>query len=61
LDAAIGGEGVPYDRVSIPRLTLLAGDPPRLDEDQPVPGVRVFTATARVGADGSKYVMTRGA
>ena len=58
LEAAFVGEGAPYNRVSIPRLTLKPSGPPILDEDQPLPGVRVFTATARAGADGSQYVLT---
>lgn len=58
LEAALGGDGVPYNRVSVPRLTLQPSGPPLLDEDRPLPGVRVFTATARPGADGSQYVLT---
>lgn len=59
LEAALGGEGMPYNRVSVPRLTLKPFSPPVLDEDQPLPGVRVFTATAGPGADGSQYVLAR--
>lgn len=61
LEAALAGEGVPYNRVSIPRLTLKPFEAPLLDEDQPLPGVRVFTATARADDDGSQYVLTRDA
>ena len=59
LEAALAGEGVPYNRVSIPRLTLKPSGPPLLDEDQPLPGMRVFTATARPGGDGSQYVLSK--
>jgi hypothetical protein len=59
LEGALAGERMPYNRVSIPRLTLKPTGPPLLDEDQPLPGVRVFTATARPDADGSQYVLTR--
>lgn len=55
LEAALSGEELPYSRVSVPRLSLTPGPPPLLDEDEPLPGVRVFTATARTGSDGSKY------
>ncbi len=58
LEAALGGEGLPYNRVSVPRLTLKPSGPPQLDEDQPLPGVRVFTAIARPGDDGSQYALT---
>jgi hypothetical protein len=58
LEAALGGDGLPYNRVSAPRLTLLSGEPPLLDEEQAVPGVRVFAATAHsAGDDGSKCWM----
>lgn len=57
LEAALGGEGLPYNRVSAPRLTLLPGNPPMLDEGQAVPAVRVFAATARADHGGSKYQM----
>ena len=59
LEAALGGEGVPYNRVSVPRLTIKPSGLPLLDEDQPLPGVRVFTATARSDAEGVQYVLTR--
>lgn len=58
LEAALAGEGLPYNRVSAPRLTLTPGGPPLLDEDQAGPAVRVFAATAHAGDDGSKYRMT---
>lgn len=57
LEAALGGDGLPYNRMSAPRLTLLPGGPPALDEDQAVPAVRVFAATARADGGGSKYVL----
>ncbi len=59
LEAALGGEGVPYNRVTAPRLTLQPGPASILDEDQPEPGVRVFTATAHADDDGIKYLMRR--
>ncbi|KQX27578.1 hypothetical protein ASD97_25110 [Streptomyces sp. Root63] len=59
LEATLGGKGLPYSRVSVPRLTLTPGPPPRLDEDEPLPGVRVFTATAHTGSDGGKYLLHR--
>lgn len=59
LEAALGGKGLPYDRVSVPRLTLTPGGPPFLDEEQQAPGVRVFTATPHAADDGSKYTMWR--
>lgn len=58
LEAALSGEDVPYHRVSIPRLTLLPGEPPVLDEDQPLPGVRVFTATTHEVAPGRRVKLT---
>lgn len=58
LEAALSGDEVPYSRVSVPRLTLLPGEPPVLDEDQPVPSVRVFTATAHEVAPGRRAKMT---
>jgi hypothetical protein len=58
LEAALGGEGLPYNRVSAPRLTLTPGRPPYFDADQAVPAVRVFAATAHSADDGSKYRMT---
>lgn len=59
LEAGLSGDGLPYDRVSIPRLTLLPSGPPELDEDQPLPGVRIFTATVHASDGGSQYVLTR--
>jgi hypothetical protein len=61
LEAALGGDGLPYNRASVPRLTLDPFGPLLLDEDQPLPGVRVFTATARPGDDGIQYLLTRAA
>lgn len=60
LEAALGGEGLPYNRVAMPRLTIQPGPPPILNEDQPLPGVRVFTATAHADDDGIKYQMRLG-
>ncbi|MGW0780299.1 hypothetical protein [Streptomyces sp. NPDC002913] len=57
LEAALSGEGLPYSRVSVPHLTIIPGPAPFLDEDEPLPGVRVFTAKARTSSDGSKYRM----
>lgn len=61
LEAALSGGGLPYSRVSVPRLTLTSGPPPFLyaEEDEPLPGVRVFTATAHTNSDGSKYQLRR--
>ncbi|WP_327222964.1 hypothetical protein OG229_02155 [Streptomyces platensis] len=42
LEAALGGEGLPGNRVSAPRLLLTPGDP--VFEELPVPSVPVFTA-----------------
>ncbi|MCX4993425.1 hypothetical protein [Streptomyces sp. NBC_00568] len=58
LQAFLGG-GSPYDRVSVPRLTVLPGDPPGLTVDES--GrlyVRAFTATAHKGSDGNRCTMT---
>lgn len=55
LEAALSGEEIPYSRVSVPHLTITPGPAPFLDEDEPLPGVRAFTAKARTGSDGSKY------
>lgn len=46
LEAALGGENLPYNRVSAPRLALTPGEPPVFDEDLPVPSVHVFAAKA---------------
>ncbi|MFJ8929208.1 hypothetical protein ACIRLA_21785 [Streptomyces sp. NPDC102364] len=51
LEAALGGEGLPYNRVSAPRLYLIPGEPPVFDEDLPVPSVHVFTAKVPTGAE----------
>lgn len=59
LEAALGGEGLPYSRVSVPHLAITPGPAPFLDEDEPLPGVRVFTAKARTGSDDSKYRLHR--
>lgn len=57
LEAALSGGAVPDSRVSVPRLTLVSGPPPFLDEDESLPGVRVFTARAHASSDGSLYLM----
>lgn len=44
LEAALDGEGLPYNRMEVPRLLLASDDPPTLDEDVPESFVRVFTA-----------------
>ena len=59
LEAALGGEGLPYNRASVPRLTLNPFGSLLLDEDQPLPGVRVFTATARPDGAGIQYMLAR--
>lgn len=59
LEAALGGEGLPYNRVTAPRLTIVPSGPPVFDGDQPLPGVRVFSAKAP-SASGTVCVMTRG-
>lgn len=58
LEAALGGEGLPYNRMAVPRLLLVSGEPPMFDEDQFVPAVRVFTAKVPTGS-GSAYTLTR--
>jgi hypothetical protein len=58
LEAALGGEGLPYNRVTAPRLILVPSGPPVFEEDQPLPGVRVLTAKAP-SVSGTVYVMTR--
>ncbi|WP_199888913.1 hypothetical protein [Streptomyces badius] len=59
LEAALSGEGLPYGRVSVPHLTITPGPAPFLDEDEPLPGIRIFTAKARTSRDGSKYRLHR--
>lgn len=59
LEAALSGGGLPYSRVSVPHLTITPGPAPLLDEDEPLPGIRVFTAKARASSDGSKYRLHR--
>ncbi|WP_369212715.1 hypothetical protein [Streptomyces flavofungini] len=56
LEAALGGEGLPYNRVTAPRLILVPGPEPLLDEDLPVPSVHVFSAKAHP-EDGHAYTM----
>ena len=57
LEAALSGEGLPYNRVLAPRLALSAGVPHELDEDDQEAGVRVFTAIARADDLGHVYQM----
>ncbi|WP_309029318.1 hypothetical protein [Streptomyces alfalfae] len=56
LEAALGGESLPYNRVAVPRLILMPGPEPLLDEDLPTPSVHVFTAKAHP-VDGHTYTM----
>ena len=60
LEAALAGEGLPYSRAQVPRLTLLPFGLPEVDVDEEERGlfVRVFTATARAASDGA-YVLRR--
>ena len=58
LKAALGGDGLLYDRVEAPRLVLKPSGLPSFDDDQPVPAVRVFAAGAPSSRD-AVYVMTR--
>ncbi|MEU0160251.1 hypothetical protein ABZ154_15755 [Streptomyces sp. NPDC006261] len=59
LEAAISGGEHPYSRLVVPHLTLTPGPPPFLDKEESLPGVRVFTAKAHTGSDGSKYQLYR--
>lgn len=58
LDAALGGEGMPYNRVSAPRLYLIPGDRALFNEDPVTPSVHVFTAKAPTGSQ-SVYSMAK--
>lgn len=58
LAAALSGVE-PYNRMSVPLLTLHPSSVPFLDEDQAGFFVRVFTATARADGDGLTYLMRR--
>jgi hypothetical protein len=58
LKAALGGDGLLYDRVTAPRLILKPSGLPFFDDEQPVPAVRVFAAGAPSNRD-AVYVMTR--
>lgn len=49
LEAALIGEGLPYNRVEAPRLYLPSDELPAFDDDQPLPAVRVFTAKVPAG------------
>lgn len=54
LEAALGGEGLPYNRVQAPRLRLIPGGPPTPDDVDL--SVRVFTAKVE-SVDGHAYTM----
>lgn len=56
LEAALGGESLPYNRVSAPHLILNAGEPHEIEEHGER-AIRVFTATARTDGDGATYTM----
>lgn len=56
LEAALGGEGLPYNRVTAPQLTLNAGEPHEVEEHGER-AVRVFTATALADDNGNTYTM----
>lgn len=56
LEAALGGESLPYNRMSAPRLTLDAGEPHWIEEHGER-AMRVFAATARADDDGGVYTM----
>jgi len=56
LEAALGGEGLPYNRVSAPQLMLNPGEPHPIEE-RGERGVRVFTATALADDNGTKYTL----
>jgi len=58
LEAGLDSEGVPYNRVTVPKLLLVPGPSPVFDEDQLVPAVRVFTAKAGSTPNGA-YLLTR--
>ncbi|MER7053507.1 hypothetical protein [Streptomyces sp. NPDC000351] len=47
LEAALDGEQLPYNRVEVPRV---------LDDEEPLPAVRVFTAKI-LAADGVAYML----
>ncbi|MFJ2697405.1 hypothetical protein ACIO5Z_14425 [Streptomyces rochei] len=51
LEAALDGEGLPYNRVEAPRLYLASDELPVFDDEQPLPAVRVFTAKVPTGAE----------
>lgn len=51
LEAALDGEGLPYNRVEAPRLLPVSADPPTLDEFGPEWFVRVFTAKVPAGVE----------
>lgn len=60
LEAALGGEGLPCNRITAPRLHRVPGGQPHFDGDQPVPAVRVFAAKVPAGSDVA-YMMTTAA
>lgn len=59
LEAALDGEALPYNRVSVPRLALKPGEPHEVEE-RGEHAVRVFTATALSGDNGTKYTLRQG-
>ncbi|MGW5633963.1 hypothetical protein [Streptomyces sp. NPDC003832] len=57
LEAGLGGEGLPYNRMEAPRLQLVAADLPEFDGDEPLQFVRVLTARMVADSAGVAYVM----
>ncbi|MFJ1648033.1 hypothetical protein [Streptomyces sp. NPDC088258] len=58
VEAALGGEGWPHERLEVPRLYLTPTEPPDFDAAQPLPVVRVFTAKM-VATEGVAYTLRR--
>jgi hypothetical protein len=59
LEATLGGEDLPYSRVSVPQLALKPGEPHEVEE-RGERAVRVFTATALADDNGTKYTLRHG-
>ncbi|MCX4231974.1 hypothetical protein [Streptomyces ortus] len=59
LEAALGGEGLPYNRMSVPQLALRPGEPHAVEE-RGERAVRIFTATALADDNGTKYTLRHG-
>lgn len=59
LEAALSGEDLPYNRVSVPRLILKPGEPHEAEE-RGERAVRIFTATALDDGNGLKYTLRHG-